>query len=133
MKEAERLRSSGAVKHIFGGSALVHARVEDGSDVYHITLKRGHVGWEWTVSGPEDQHPAGVAAVMLERLALGDSLPESPTGVGDASLIDVLEEKLGRPLSPQEDIFIDKLEKRYRRYLLEQKLFDHDLVRLNPK
>ena len=133
MKEAERLRGSGAVKHIFGGSSLVHARVEDGSDVYHITLKRGHLGWEWTVSGPEDQHPAGVAAVMLERLALGDSLPESPTGVGDASLIDVLEEKLGRPLSPQEDVFIDKLEKRYRRYLLEQKLFDHDLVRLNPK
>jgi len=133
MQEAERLRAAGAVKQIFGGAALVHARVEDGSDVYHITLRRGNVGWEWTVSGPEDQHPAAVAAVMVERLARGDALPESPMEVGDTSLIEVLEEKLGRALSPQEDVFIDKLEKRYRRWLLEQKLFDHDLVRLNPK
>src|SRR5688572_32953243 len=39
-REAERLRSIGAVKQIFGGPSFVHARVEDGSDVYHITLKR---------------------------------------------------------------------------------------------
>ncbi len=132
-REAERLRSVGAVKQIFGGPAFVHARVEDGSDVYHITLKRTVSGWEWTVQGPEDQHPAAVAAVMQERIALGDNLPESPNETDGVSLTERLEERLGRPLVLHEDAFVEKLEKRYRRYLLEQKIFDTDLVRLNPK
>lgn len=131
--EAERLRSVGAVKQIFGGPAFVHARVEDGSDVYHITIKRSHAGWEWHVQGPEDQHPAGVAAVMMERIALGDALPESPNETSGISITERIEERLGRPLAPHEDLFVEKLEKRYRRYLLEQKIFDTDMVRLNPK
>lgn len=132
-REAERLRSVGAVKQIFGGQAFVHARVEDGSDVYQITLKRTPSGWEWTVHGPEDQHPAAVAAVMQERIALGDALPESPNESDGVSLTERLEEALGRPLAAHEDVFVEKLEKRYKRYLLEQKVFDTDLVRLNPK
>jgi hypothetical protein len=133
LREAERLRSSGAVKQIFGGQSYIHARVEDGSDVYQITLRRTSSGWEWQVQGPEDQYPAGVAAVMQERIALGDRLPETPNESDGLSLTERLEEKLGRPLVPQEDVFVEKLEKRYKRYLLEQKLFDTDLVRLNPK
>lgn len=133
-REAERLRSEKAVKQIFGSQHLIHGRVEDGSDVYQITLRRGSSGWEWSVQGPEDQYPAGVAAVMLERIALGDGLPENPDGSADgSSLTEILEEKLARALSPQEDVLVDKIEKRYRRWLIEQKLFDTDLVRLNPK
>ncbi len=133
-REAERLRNAGAVKQIFGGHSYIHARVEDGSDVYQITIKRTVNGWEWTVQGPADQFPGAVCAVMQERIAIGDALPESPNETGDGkSLTERLEEKLERPLSPHEDVFVEKLEKRYRRYMMEQKLFDTDLIRLNPK
>ncbi len=121
------------MKGIFGGQNLIHARLEDGSDVYRITLRRVTTGWEWQVQGADSQHPAGVLAVMQERIALGDALPDSPMEVGEVSLIEMLEERLGRALGPAEDVFVDKLEKRYRRWEIEQKLFDHDLVRLSPK
>jgi len=133
LAEAERLRNSGAVKQVFGGDSLIHGRVEDGSDVYQITLRRGTSGWEWTVQGPEGQYPAGVAAVMQARIALGAALPESPNESDGRSLTEILEAKLDRPLAPHEDVFVDKLEKRYRRWMLEQKLYETDLVRLNPK
>ena len=38
LMEAQRLRSEGAVKQIFGGEKFVRARLEEGSDVYHVTL-----------------------------------------------------------------------------------------------
>ncbi len=133
-REAERLRSEKAVKQIFGSQHLIHGRVEDGSDVYQITLRRGSSGWEWSVQGPEDQYPAGVAAVMMERISLGDKLPENPDGSADgSSLTEILESKLERALTAQEDVLVDKIEKRYRRWLIEQKLFDTDLIRINPK
>ncbi len=131
--EAERLRSAGAVKQIFGGQAFIRARVEESGDVYRVMLKRSVLGWEWELSGPEQQHPAAIAAVMLERVARGESLPDSPNEVGDASLLEVIEEKLGRGLLPMEDLYVEKLEKRYKRYEMEQSLYDTDLVRLNPK
>ncbi|MDB6133741.1 MAG: Non-specific serine/threonine protein kinase [Verrucomicrobiales bacterium] len=133
LQEAERLRKEGAVKQIFGGAAFVRARVEEGGDVYRVMLKREAHGWEWELTGPESQHPAVVAAAMLERVSRGEALPDSPNEVGDASLLELIEEKLGRSLSPMEDVFVEKLEKRYRRYEMEQALFDTDLVRLSPK
>ena len=131
--EAERLRSAGAVKQIFGGPAFIRARVEEMGDVYRVMLKRQTLGWEWELSGPEQQHPAVIAAVMLERLARGETLPDSPNEVGDAPLLEILEEKLGRGLLPAEDLFVEKLEKRYKRFVMEHALYDTDLVRLNPK
>ncbi len=133
IEEAERLRAAGAVKQIFGGAAFIRARVEEMGDVYRVMLKRSVLGWEWELSGPETQHPAVIAAVMLERVARGESLPDSPNEVGDAALLEVIEEKLGRSLLPMEDLFVEKLEKRYKRYEMEQALYDTDLVRLNPK
>ena len=133
IQEAERLRSSGSVKQIFGGPAFIRARVEESGDVYRVILTRTTLGWEWELSGPESQHPAVIAAVMLERVARGESLPDSPNEVGDASLLEVIEEKLGRSLLPMEDLYVEKLEKRYKRYEMEQALYDTDLVRLNPK
>jgi SNF2-related domain/Helicase conserved C-terminal domain len=131
--EAERLRSAGSVKQIFGGPAFIRARVEEMGDVYRVMLKRETLGWEWELSGPEKQHPAVIAAVMLERLARGEMLPDSPNEVGDASLLELIEEKLGRSLLPMEDLYVEKLEKRYKRFVMEHSLYDTDLVRLNPK
>lgn len=133
VQEAERLRRAGAVKQIFGGQAFVQARVEDGADVYRVTLRHERNGWEAELRGPETSNPAIVCAAMLERIARGPTLPDSPNEVASLSLTEILEEKLGRELSPEEDKFVEKLERRYRKFTLEDVLLDTDLVRLNSK
>ncbi len=132
--EARRLRDEGAIKQIFGGPMFIQGRVEDGSDVYRITLKKERNGnWQEEVRGPEGNHPAACVAVMLEAEARGEGLPDSPNEIDNLSLTATLEEKLGRELGPEEDRFVDKLEKRYKKYTMEDVLLDIDLVRLNPK
>ena len=132
-REAERLRAEGAIKQIFGGPTFIQARVEDLSDVYRVTLRLRNNVWEYELRGPESEHPALLCATMMERLERGDSLPDSPNEVENLTLTARLEESLGRELAPDEDRFIDKLERRYKKYTLEEALFDTDLVRLNPK
>ncbi len=131
--EAQRFRDRGAIKQIFGGPVFIQSRIEDGSDVYRITLKLRNNVWEYELRGPEDEHPALVCATMMERIDRGDALPESPNEVENRSLTERLEESLSRELTPEEDRFVDKLERRYKKYALEEALFDTDLVRLNPK
>jgi hypothetical protein len=133
-QEAQRLREGGAIRQIFGGPLFIQGRVEDGSDVYRITLKKERSGnWYEEIRGPENDHPAACVAVMNEAMERGANLPESPNEVDNLSLTAVLEEKLGRELGPEEDRFVDKLEKRYKKYTLDDILLDTDLVRLNPK
>ena len=72
-------------------------------------------------------------ATMMERMQRGEDLPESPNEFDDTPIIDVIEEKLERELDDKEADFVNKLEKRYRRYVIEGAIHDHDLVRLNPR
>ncbi|MBP7949821.1 MAG: DEAD/DEAH box helicase [Verrucomicrobiales bacterium] len=132
-KEAERLRQQGAIKQIFGGPQFVQARIEDGADVYRVTFRKEKHGWEYTLRGPEPEHPAVVCAAMLERVDRGEALPDSPNEVDNLSLTAMLEEKLGRGLNPDEDRYVEKLERRYKKYTLEDAIHDTDLVRLNSK
>ena len=131
--EAERFRAEGAIKQIFGGPAFVQARVEDLSDVYRVTLRLRNNIWEYELRGPADDHPALICATMMERLERGDALPDSPNEIENLSLTARLEENLGRELTPEEDRWVDKLERRYKKFSMEETLFDTDLVRLNPK
>lgn len=132
-REAERFRAEGAIKQIFGSSSYVQARAEDLTDVYRITLRLRNNIWEYELRGPADEHPALICATMMERIVRGTALPESPNEVENLSLTARLEKALGRELAPEEDRFIDKLERRYKKYSLDEALFDTDLVRLNPK
>ena len=134
LMEAQRLRSEGAVKQIFGGEKFVRARLEEGSDVYHVTLTlTPEQAWEFQLNGPEKHHMAMVVAAMIERAERGKDLPESPNEIGGSTLTETLEQKLSRSLTPDEDKWVDKLEKRYRKYEIEQAIYDTDLVRLSPK
>ena len=81
IQEAERLRREGSVKQIFGGPAFIRARVEESGDVYRVILTRTTLGWEWELSGPESQHPAVIAAVML--VIVWRRLPDSRPGPPD--------------------------------------------------
>ncbi len=131
--EGQRLHDEGAVTQIFGNHLLIQGRIEDGDWTCRTRLQLQ--GNEWTGEADE-KSPSGRAslyATMLEKVARKGELPEAPNEVGEQSLTEVIEEKLGRALVGEEDEYLGKLERRYRRFELEREIFDSDLVRLNPR
>ncbi|MFT5466331.1 MAG: hypothetical protein ACI8UO_001430 [Verrucomicrobiales bacterium] len=133
-KEGERLQRDGFVTQIFGDHRKVQGRVEDRGELCRTTLQfENEEGWTGKCSCREGRKCPALVATMIERLSRGETLPESPNEFEDQTITELLEERLGRPMEPKEDAFIDKLEKRYQRFESEGELKDHDLVRLNPR
>jgi hypothetical protein len=131
----EEWHREGRVSQIFGNYLLIRGRVESvegGEDMETSLMLRGD-GWEGESTSEEGRNCPGLYATMLERLERGRNLPESPNEIGDTPLPILLEEKLGRELSDTEEAYLAKLEKRYRRFAVEGELFDHDLLRLEPR
>ncbi len=92
-------------------------------------------GNEW-IGESDDKSDSGRAALyatMLEKVARKGDLPEAPNEIGEKTLTEVIEEKLGRGLTGEEDEYLGKIERRFRRFELEREIFDSDLVRLNPR
>ena len=132
--EGERLQKEGAVTQIFGNHLFIQGRVETKNGVFRTSLRLQGNRWYGSCTA-EDEEMAGVClvATMIERLYRGTSMPESPNELNEIPLTDVLEEKLGRDLDAREEDYVNRLEKRYRRFSIEQEIHDHDLVRLNPR
>lgn len=131
--EGQRLHDEGAVAQIFGNHLLIQGRIEDGS--WSCRTKLVLQGNEW-VGEADDKSESGRAALyatMLEKIARKGDLPEAPNEVGEKSLTEIIEDRLGRSLTGVEDEFLNKLERRYRRFELEREIFDSDLVRLCPR
>lgn len=130
----EKLQKDGAVTQIFGNHLFIQGRVEDAYGIHRTSLRLQGNRWYGSCS-TEDPLISGAAqyATMLERMYRGQDLPESPNEFDDTPVIDIIEEKLGRELDDKEAEFVGKLEKRYRRFVIEQELHDHDLLRLNSK
>ncbi|MEM7248483.1 MAG: SNF2-related protein [Acidobacteriota bacterium] len=70
---------------------------------------------------------------MLEKMDRGENLPESPNEVGEVPLQEMLEKELGRDLTESEENYLDRVEKRFRRFEMSGEITDHDLVRLSNK
>lgn len=130
----EKLQRDGAVTQIFGNHLLIQGRVEDETGAHRTTLRLQGNRWFGSCTA-EDPDTAGAAmlATMIERMYRGQDLPESPNELNEVPLIDILEEKLDRELDDKEADYVTKLEKRYRRFAIEQEVHDHDLVRLHPR
>ncbi|MDB4411948.1 DEAD/DEAH box helicase [Akkermansiaceae bacterium] len=133
-KRGEDLQEEGAVTQIFGNHLFIQGRVEDKSGTHRTTLRLQGNRWFGSCS-TEDEDTAGAVmfAAMLERLHRGEDLPESPNEFDDTPVVDLIEEKLDRELDDKEAEFVTKVEKRYRRYVIEGEIHDHDMVRLNPR
>ncbi len=132
--EGERLQKDGAVTQIFGNHLFIQGRVETQGGVYRTSLRlQGNRWFGSCTAGDDELAGACVVATMIERMYRGTSMPESPNELDDTPLVDVIEEKLERELDDREADFVLKLEKRYRRFVIEQSIHDHDLVRLNPR
>jgi hypothetical protein len=133
-KRGEKLQSEGAVTQIFGNHLFIRGRVDlDHGPVLQTSLRLDGNRWVGNSDSPEGEECAGLYATMLERLERGENLPEAPNEVGEKSIYQVLEAEHGRELTELEEHFLSKVERRYRRFAIEQKIFDHDLVRISPK
>lgn len=132
-KEGQRLHDEGAVTQIFGNHLLIQGKIEDGDWSCRTKLQLQGNEWNGEADEKSDSGRASLYATMLEKIARKGELPEAPNEVGERSLTEVIEDKLGRTLTGEEDEYLGKLERRYRRFELEREIFDSDLVRLNPR
>jgi superfamily II DNA or RNA helicase len=133
-KRGEMLQKDGAVNQIFGNHLFIQGRVEDETGTYRTSLRLQGNRWFGSCTA-EDEIVAGACqyATMMERMHRGEDLPESPNEFDDTPILDIIEEKLGRELDDKEADFVNKIEKRYRRYVIEGELHDHDMVRISPR
>ncbi|MEM7603079.1 MAG: ATP-dependent helicase, partial [Verrucomicrobiota bacterium] len=132
-KEGQRLHDEGAVTQIFGNHLLIQGKIEDGDWSCRTRLQLQGNEWIGEADEKTDSGRASLYATMLEKVARKGELPEAPNEVGERSLTEIIEDKLGRALTGEEDEYLGKLERRYRRFELEREIFDSDLVRLNPR
>jgi len=132
-KEGERLQNDGYVTQIFGNHLSFQGRVEESGSLCRTMLKLSGDEWQAQCSCYEGEKCASLVATMMERLARDGNIPSAPNEVDDQSITELLEEKLERSLNPKEVEYVDKLERRYRRFETEGQLTDHDVVRLHPK
>jgi len=132
-KEGQRLHDEGGVTQIFGNHLLIQGRIED--EDWSCRTRIQLQGNEWVGEADEksDSGRAALYATMLEKVARKGDLPEAPNEVGEKSLTEIIEDRLGRGLTGEEDEYLGKLERRYRRFELEREIFDSDLVRLQPR
>jgi len=133
-KRGEMLQKDGAVTQIFGNHLFIQGRVEDETGTFRTSLRLQGNRWFGSCTA-EDEIIAGACqyATMMERMHRGEDLPESPNEFDDTPVLDIIEEKLGRELDDKEADFVTKIEKRYRRYVIEGELHDHDMVRISPR
>ena len=133
-KTGEHWHNEGCVTQIFGNYLLIRGTLEtpEGLKIETSLTMRGN-GWEGESDSDQGRDCPGLYATMLERLDRGKNLPESPNEIGDTPLPILLEESLGRELDDEEETYLSKLEKRNRRFAIEKEIFDHDLIRLDPR
>ncbi|MGA0845936.1 MAG: DEAD/DEAH box helicase, partial [Luteolibacter sp.] len=133
-KRGEILQKDGAVTQIFGNHLFIQGRVEDETGTFRTSLRLQGNRWFGSCTA-EDEVISGACqyATMMERMHRGEDLPESPNEFDDTPVLDIIEDKLDRELDDKEADYVSKIEKRYRRYVIEGELHDHDMVRINPR
>ncbi len=136
----EEVRASGASLHkaggileIFGNHILVEAKVAFEEQEFRIALKLNGNEWVGYCNDEPYAWQAPVYAAMLERIRQGGAL--SPTSSaecdGEGTIYEIAAARLDRKLQPDEETYLGKLEKRFRRWEATNELYDTDVVRLN--
>jgi SNF2 family DNA or RNA helicase len=96
---------------------------------------RGEHGWHGETDVDDDEALENLALcatlVAVRRREARGTLPLPP--VEEEDFEQNLTTKLARPLTPDEENYLSKMEKRYERVRLTGKIFDQDMVRLHPK
>ncbi|MBL9117754.1 MAG: DEAD/DEAH box helicase [Verrucomicrobiaceae bacterium] len=134
--EAERLAEDGAVVTVDMDDAALEAEVVLDTTPVHVrwSLADGHWSAETDVEDKELHDLAAcMALVGLKRISASDQKDEAAVSMPVESLQTMLERLHARKLSPEEEGYLQKIEKRFERLKKTGEIFDHDLVRLHPK
>jgi len=133
--EAERLVDDDAVRglELMEDEMMAEVRLDDRPA--QVRWLRGALGWhgETDVDGDEALENLALCTtlVALQRREARGTLPQTP--VEEEDFEQNLTKKLDRALTPDEENYLSKMEKRYERVRLTGKIFDQDMVRLHPK
>lgn len=137
-QEAERLADDDSVRglDIVEGETLAEVRLDDRSVNVRWALEEGH--WRGQSDCDEDAlHRLSLCTVLVAvqrraaRLAREEALVKEAPEEAFQSLV---ERRLARQLSPEEEGYLGKLEKRFQRVRQSGgQIFDQDMVRLHPK
>ena len=134
-QEAERLADDDAVRglELLEDEMMAEVRLDDRPA--QVRWLRGEHGWHGETDVDDDQELEDLALcttlVALQRREARGTLPMVP--VEEEDFEHLLTAKLERPLTPDEENYLSKMEKRYERVRLTGKIFDQDMVRLHPK
>jgi len=130
-----KLHDEGCVNQIYGNHILIEGRVAHDGQEFRTALKLTGNEWIGFSDDVEGVMTAPVYATMLARIQRGDTLPAAPpaegSGAGEQTIYEFAEERLGRPVEPDEEVYLGKIEKRYRRWEATEEIYDTDIVRLN--
>jgi hypothetical protein len=110
----------------------IEARVNMEEGTVRVVLIKKGLLWEADSDAEEEEgHHTAASAAMME--AEGQPETGSQITIPQKTLHEIVEEKLSRQLSPSEEQYLNKVEKRYERYRTLGEIHDHDLVRLNSR
>jgi len=134
-QEAERLVDDDAVMglELMEDEMMAEVRLDDRAA--QVRWLRGELGWHGETDVDDDEVLENLALcatlVAVQRKELRGMLPQTP--VEEEDFEQILITKLGRQLTPDEENYLSKVEKRYERVRLTGKIFDQDMVRLHSK
>ncbi|MGK0184337.1 MAG: hypothetical protein ACI9R3_000103, partial [Verrucomicrobiales bacterium] len=133
IQEGTGIFDENGVSQVFGNRFFVQGRVKHADQVFRVSVRLQRDEWIGRCSCSEFDRCEHIYAIMLEKAERGDDLPEAPSGGDEETMAELIERHLGRELNADEELFLGKIEKRYRRFELEGEIYDHDIVRLSAR
>ncbi len=133
VSSARQLVESRRVRILGRGPEVIKAEVAFEDELAQVTLHRHARGWVGQVDLEGETHDVALCAAMLEAETLAEDESHMTPTVVQRSLNEILEDHLSRQLTPSEDQYVAKVEKRYERFRTLGEIHDHDLVRLNSR
>ncbi|MFO1483025.1 MAG: DEAD/DEAH box helicase [Verrucomicrobiaceae bacterium] len=134
-QEAERLVDDDAVMGLELLEDEMMAEVRLDERAVQVRWLRGDRGWHGESEVDDDEAIENLvlcaSLVAVLRKESRGTLP--PTPVEEEDFEHQLISKLGRQLTPDEENYLGKVEKRYERVRLTGKIFDQDMVRLHSR
>ncbi len=134
-REAEQLVEDGAVVNVDPMERQTDADVMLDKNAVHVRWELGPAGWE-SDSDTEDRelHDLAACSVLIALQKDAEQMLLMPKAVIQQERLQVtLERKLERRLTPEEEQYLLKLDKRFQRVQQTGQIFDHDMVRLHSK
>jgi superfamily II DNA or RNA helicase len=136
-QEAERLAEDDAVRAIdmYEDEALAEVRLDEQRVNVRWALQNGT--WEGESDCDESAlHQLALCSALVAMQRRAARRPESaaqPEAPPEEQFQAIVERRVARQLTPEEEGYLNKLEKRFQRVLQSGQIFDQDMVRLHPR